>query len=209
MRFVRERLEIVAICQRLYNRQLIAGPEGNVSVRVGDLVLCTPSGKCKGFLSAADLVVVDLAGGVVEGHERPTSELSMHLALYRARQDVAAIVHAHPPFATAFALTGTGLPDGLLSEVELFLGPVVRVPYRLPGSTALAEQVRRCMPAPVSTALLQNHGAVTLGPTLERAWQRMEVLEAACRAIWYALPLNKPKTLPKSAIASLRRRYTF
>lgn len=209
MRYVPERCAIVEFGRRLYKRGLIAGPEGNLTVRVADGFLCTPSGASKGFLSADRVLLVSDQGRVIEGEGRPTSELSMHLAIYRARPDVGAIVHAHPPHALAFALTAEAFPEGVLSEVEVLLGPVAVVPYALPGSEELGRLVASSMPPPTSTALLQSHGAVTLGTSLEDAWKRMEVLEAACRGIWLAQQLGDVRKLPPDAVARLRQQYTF
>jgi len=205
MQYIAERCLITEICRRLYEKDLIRGPEGNVSVRVdADRILATPSGQCKGFVSAGELVLVDLEGQVLEGHRPPSSELPMHLALYRARADVRAVVHAHPPAVLAYSLSRQPLPEKLLPETVLLLGQIARVPPHLPGSDALAQAVAEALRAPQSTALLENHGAVTVGHSLEEAWQRMEVFEAACRAAWMATQLGPLHPLPKPILEALR-----
>ncbi len=203
MRYVRERNEIVAVCRRLYERHLISGPEGNVSVRVDESVLTTPSGRCKGYLSAADVVLVDLQGRVIEGQERATSELPMHLAIYDARPDVRAVVHAHPPSVLAISLSREPLPERALAESIVLLGPVPRVPFELPGSRELGHKVAAALGPSSTVAILENHGAVAVGRTLEEAWMRMETLAAVCQAIWMARLLGKVHELPDDAVARL------
>lgn len=177
------RREIVRVCRRLYERGLIAGQEGNVSVRLDAArILVTPAGMSKGELGAGDLVVVSPDGSPTRGKRAPSSELSVHLAIYHARPDVRAVVHAHPPAATGFAVAGETLPPNVLPELVYGVGPVALVPYETPGTESLA---RRFMPylEGHEAWLMANHGAVTAGPTLAVAHQRMESMEQAARII--------------------------
>jgi L-fuculose-phosphate aldolase len=195
------RSDIVEVGRRLYARGLIAGNEGNVSVRDGDRLLVTPGGRCKGFLSPEDVVVTDLEGRP-EGGGGATSEILMHAAVYRRRSDVRAVVHAHPPTATGFAVAGIPLGRPVLAEPVVTLGPVPLVPYGTPSTAALAENVD----AAVGTAhalLLANHGALTVGDTLWRAWERMEVLEQFARISIVARLLGHEQELPPVEVARL------
>ena len=174
------RAAVIAVCQRLDARGLVAGAEGNVSVRVGARVLVTPAGARKGRVRARDLVMVDLNGARTRSGDVPSSELAMHLAIYRARPDVGSVVHAHPVAATAFAVARRPLPSNALAEVAGVIGPVPLVPYRQPGSPELARVVGRAL-RNANAALLVNHGAVTVGQNPDAALSLMESLEQAAR----------------------------
>lgn len=194
---------IVDAGRRLAAAGLVAGPDGNLSVRLGDdRVLVTPSGAGKGAMEPGDLVVVDMTGRVVDGDARPSSELAVHLAIYRARPDARAVVHAHPPTATGFALAGEDFMAPLLPEIILQTGGVPLVPYSTPGSSELADAVARAVAAR-DAALLANHGAVTLGATLELALQRMESVEHAARIILTARLLGRATPLTPEQVQAL------
>ena len=195
---------IARVCRRLYERGLIAGPDGNVSVRLGDgSILVTPSGMSKVDVEPDDLVVVDPDGRVIEGDGTPSSELRMHLRIYRRRPDVRAVVHAHPPVATGFAVAGESFVAPVLPEVILQMGAVPLVPYATPGTEALADLLEpfldRC-----DAVLMANHGATTVGATLEVAHQRMESLEHAARIVFAARSLGRVNELNASDVAALR-----
>lgn len=189
-------------CRQLAARGLIAGRDGNLSVRIGpQRVLVTPSGQIKALLTAADMVEVDLAGKPrSRGRRKPTSELDLHLRILRHRPDVRAIVHAHPPTATGFAVAGQEIPDNLLPELIFVVGPVPLVPYGSSGTPELGERVvpflddTRC-----NALLLANHGAVTMGTTLDEAWIRMESLEHSARIIAAAQRIGRPQPLRPDA----------
>ncbi|HVO34753.1 MAG TPA: class II aldolase/adducin family protein [Gemmatimonadales bacterium] len=186
-----------AVCEagrRLAERGLIAGTEGNISARVGERVLVTPAGRAKGELAPADLVEVDLAGGT-HGPGVPSSELGLHLVVLGARPDVGAVVHAHPPAATAFAAAGLPLDDDVLPELLAQFGSVPLVPYGMPGSPELGERVRPFI-AGHDALLLANHGAVTFGTGVEQAVQRMESLEQGARILLAARLLGGARRLP-------------
>ncbi len=194
---------IVNAGARLVAAGLIAGKDGNISVRLGaDRFLVTPAGMGKGRMSADDLITVDLNGRVLGSLGRPSSELAVHLAIYRARPDARAVVHAHPPTATGFALAGEDFMAPLLPEIILGLGGVPLVPYAIPGSEALAANVERSVRTH-DALLLANHGAVTLGPTLELALERMETLEHAARIILTARLLGRVNPLTPEQLQAL------
>jgi L-fuculose-phosphate aldolase len=197
---------LVRVGQGLAARGLIAGQDGNVSVRVGDdRLLVTPAGFRKGELTADDLCEVARDGTWLAGAHPPSSELGLHLAWYAARPDVHAVVHAHPPVATGFAAAGQAIADDVLPEVIVALGPVPVVPYAEPGTRALGEAVRPFC-ARHDALLLANHGAVTAGPTLRLAHDRMEHLEQAARILLAARLLGGAITLEPAALRSLRSR---
>jgi len=191
-------------CRQLAAQGLIAGRDGNLSVRLGaDRVLVTPSGLIKSLLEPADMVEVDLAGQLRKrGTRKPTSELDLHLRILRARPDVGAVVHAHPPTATGFAVAGQGFDAFVLPELILQMGRVPVVPYGTPGTPELGDRVEPFI-AGHDALLLANHGAVTVGATLDAAWIRMESLEHAARIIFAARALGGPVELSGDAVARL------
>ena len=199
------RQAIVAVCRRLDERGLVAGIDGNVSARLDQAtLLVTPSGVSKGRIDADQIVAIGVDGAPRAGeHERPSSELRMHLAIYRMRRDVHAVVHAHPPTATGFAVAGEGLVAPVLPEIILLAGSVPLVPYATPGTEALAEQLHPYLPHH-DAFLLANHGATTVGSTLDTALHRMESLEHAARIILTARLLGNVTELTAEQAAVLR-----
>jgi L-fuculose-phosphate aldolase len=195
-----------AICDAgrlLMERGLIAGAEGNIAARCGpESLLVTPAGRGKGGLVPADLIEVTLAGKVVRGSGRPSSELGMHLSILTLRQDVMAVVHAHPPVATGFAVAGKMLGDGALAELVTLFGTVPVVPYGTPGTPELGERVKPYARGH-DALLLANHGAVTVGPTVEEACHRMESLEQGARILLVARLLGGARPLSPEEIDRL------
>jgi L-fuculose-phosphate aldolase len=190
-------------CRQLAAHGLIAGQDGNLAVRVGrDQVLVTPRGVIKALVAPADMVLVDLAGRRQRGRCNPTSELDLHLRILRRRPDVGAVVHAHPPTATGFAVAGQGFETFVLPELMLQCGRVPLVPYGTPGTPELGDRIEPYL-ADHSAWLLANHGAVTVGPTLDAAWIRMESLEQAARILSAARALGEPSALSPEAVARL------
>ncbi|HET7583332.1 MAG TPA: class II aldolase/adducin family protein [Gemmatimonadaceae bacterium] len=197
------RRALADVCRRLYERGLIAGLEGNASVRLKNgNVLVTPAGVAKGDAHPDAMVVVDPSGRPAGGG-RPSSELAVHLELYAARDDVGAVVHAHPPAATAFAVAGVPIPDDVVPEGIVVLGPVALVPFAAPGTGALAERLAP-FAAHHDTFLLDHHGAVTVGDTLASAYCRMESLEHTARILLAARLLGPVRPLPPREVAGLR-----
>ena len=198
------REEMVAVCHALSARQLIAGQDGNVSVRIAsDRVLVTPAGFAKGSLDPDDLVEVSLSGGQVGGRNHASSELGLHLSAYAARSDVAAVVHAHPAHATAFTLVGETVPDGVLAELMLTVGPVALCPFALPGTAELGKAVTPYFRTH-DVVLLAHHGAVSVGRSLREAHFAMESLEHGARMIHLARQLGSVVTLDSAACDALR-----
>jgi len=194
--------DLVVFGRRLAEKGFVASTDGNLSVRLPDgSFLATPSGVPKGELRDEMIVRLDAEGRPLSG--RVSSEWPMHQALYRARPDVAAVVHGHPPFATALACAGETLDEPFLSEVVIALGRVPLVPFELPSTEALASAVASAMESSPA-ALLANHGAVTTGPDLRTAYYRMETLEQTARVHLYARLLGGARPLPDQAVRRLR-----
>ncbi|TNF24167.1 MAG: class II aldolase/adducin family protein [Deltaproteobacteria bacterium] len=201
----RLRQQLVQFGHLCYERHLLVGLDGNLSVRLTDsLVLATRAGVHKGLMTADDLVVVDLAGRKLRGQGQPTSEMAMHLACYRERPDVEAVVHAHPPTAVAFTIAGLSLARCVLPEVVLTLGTVPTLPYATTGTTDLAEAVGAAA-ARHDALLLDRHGAVCLGTSVEDAFCKLETLEHLALIMKAARDLGGIQDLPTEEALRLRR----
>jgi len=197
--------EIVAVCCRLYDRGLIAGQDGNVSVRIdGGHILVTPAGLSKVDVTPDDLVELTPDGRQVTEGLPASSEVGMHLRIYHERPDVRAVVHAHPPVATAFGVVGRDFMDAALPEAIFHLGRVPLVPFAMPGTPALGEAMAPFL-ADHDVFLLASHGATAVGPSLRLAHQRMESLEHAARILHVAEQLGSVRPLRDEDIAALRR----
>ena len=195
---------LVEIGRRLWQRGFVAGNDGNLSVRLPeDRLLATPTGVSKGFLAPDMLVQTDLDGRVLSGERQPSSELKLHLEVYRHRPDVGAVVHAHPPFATAFSVAGCPLDRCVLPESVLTMGAVPIAPYATPSTAEIPDSIRpfvqRC-----DAVLLANHGAVTWGKTLQEAWFKMEQLEMTASILHKARQLGPVQGLSPEAVDKLR-----
>ena len=199
------RSQICEIGRRIWTRGMCAGNEGNISVRIGaNRILCTPTGVSKGFMSPGDLCVVDFAGQKVAGRRSPTSEIQMHIAIYRERPDVKAVVHAHPIHATAFAVTGVDLPMGVHPEAELFVGKVPTAPFVVPGDQRLGESIAPFLKG-ANTILMQSHGVVCFHADLEQAYYQLEIVESYARLLLLARQIGKPRKFSRAEIAGLAR----
>jgi len=202
--------DVVRVCENLDARQLVAGRDGNVSVRISDTtVLVTPAGVRKGDVGVDDLLLVDRRGGSVEGRGRASTETGMHLRIYELRPEVRAVVHAHPPVATGFAAAGIALGECVLPEVIVGLGRVPLARYATPGTPELSASL-----APVirdhDAWLLQNHGAVSVGPDVLEAYGRMETVEHSARILLVARLLGGAAPLTRPQVEELlaaRERY--
>jgi len=184
------------------------GTAGNLSVRLdASRLLVTPTGVSKFLLRSADMVIVDLEGKQLNGHRRMTSEVSMHLAIYRHRADVTAVVHSHPPIATAFACVGRGLDEMLCQEAVMTLGVVPLATYAATGTEEVAGSLTPFIPDH-DAILLANHGAVTCGRNLLEAFQKMETVEHLAEITLVAHQLGAPRTLEHEQIRQLREAKT-
>ena len=200
------RSAIVEAGRRLARRNLIVAAEGNLSVRLGgDLFLTTPAGCEKDHLDEADLVVVDLDGRPQGNGRRPSSEWGLHREIYLQRPDLAAICHAHPPYALAFAVARRRIPTTLMPEAVVVLGEDVPVaPYATPGSDEVAASIREVIPRH-DVLLLANHGAVACARDLATAVQRMETLERVAEVALLAAPLGGGVRLTRHDVRKLGR----
>ena len=195
--------EIVEIGTRLWQRGMIAGSDGNISARLNhDSILITPAGVAKGKLDAGQLVTVDNDGNKISGNGRPSSEKAMHLIVYERRSDICACVHSHAPNATAFAVTGIEPDQDVLAETVMSVGRIPLVPYALPGSDALAKSLALFVEK-YNAFLLENHGLLTVGRTLEEAYRRHEVVEHYAGILIKALRLGPVKQIPPEDVARL------
>ncbi len=190
--------------RRLYERGMLVGTEGNISVRLDDKrILVTPAGFPKGRLSAEDMVVVDPDGKCLEGTNQPSSELLMHLFVYRSRPQINACVHSHPPFATAFAVAGIPLAEDILPEVVLFVGRIPITEYAQPGTVAVPKALEPYI-ATSNAFVLRNHGLLTIGRDLEEAFHRHETVEHCARVIFLARQLGAVKAIPSQDLERLQ-----
>jgi len=184
--------EIIRTGRKLWERQYVDGNGGNISCRIGrDYVLCTPTMISKRDMEPADICLSDLEGNIVAGNRLRTSELLLHLEIYRGNPRARAIVHCHPTYATAFSLTGTVPPVGLISEYEIFIGPAALARYETTGTQAFAETVLPFV-QDHNTILLANHGVVCWSDTVTHAEWLVEILESYCKTCVIAQQIGKP-----------------
>jgi len=187
----------------MYRKGFIASSEGNVSaILEPDRILVTPSGVHKGFLKPHQLAVTDFDGHQITGSFPPSSELQLHLLVYRERPDVKAIVHAHPTMAIACSLAEISLADGILPEVIIALGAIPTAPYATPGTTQAAEVVKPFL-RQFDAIILARHGSVTIDKNLQGAYSKLEMLEHAARILSLARVLGSVSPLPKEEVALL------
>ncbi|HYP05299.1 MAG TPA: class II aldolase/adducin family protein [Bryobacteraceae bacterium] len=197
------RRQIVKIGRLAYQKGWVAANDGNISVRLGpDRILATPTGVSKGMMSAGDMIVCDMDGVKLEGSRERTSEILMHTTIYQMRPDVQAIVHAHPPVATGFAVAGRALNLALLPEVIVGLGCIPLAGYGLPGTPELSEALKPFNPRH-DALLMANHGAVCYADELMKAFFRMETLEHCARVTLVAELLGGPCVLPQAEVEKL------
>ena len=174
---------ICEVGRRVYNKGFAAANDGNISYRIGENeVLCSPTMICKGFMTPEDVCMVDLDGNQLAGKKKRTSEILLHLTIMKHRPDVKAVVHCHPPHATAFAVCREAIPQCILPEIEVFLGEVPLAPYETPGGQAFADTVVPFLEA-TNTIILTNHGTVSFGKDLVEAYWKTEILDAYCRIL--------------------------
>lgn len=189
----------------LHQRGYVSGTDGNLSVRLGpESVLVTPSGVSKRFMKTRDMVVVSMDGNKLAGSREPSSEIGMHLRIYKLRPDIRAVVHAHPCTATGFASAGIGLIEPICSELVLTLGKVPLAPYALPGSDELAKSLEPFIQEH-NAILMENHGVVAYGETLEQAYMNMETVEHCARIMFVSKLLGRSKILSDHQVKQLLR----
>jgi L-fuculose-phosphate aldolase len=198
------RAAIVEVGRRLYARGYTASNDGNISLRLDDRrLLMTPKSVCKGFMSPDMMVITDLDGKKLQGDRDPSSEMQMHLEVYRQRPDAGAVVHAHPPMATGFAVAGIPLDRAVLAEVVTTLGSVPIAEYATPSTKELPEAVRTYVKVH-DGMLLANHGALTLGSDVFAAYYKMETIEHFAHISLVARLLGGERLLSRSEVDRLQ-----
>ena len=198
------RADIVEVGRRLYSRGYTASNDGNISVRLDrDRLLMTPKSVCKGFMTPEMMCITDVEGRKLAGDRDPSSEMQMHLEVYRQRPDVQAVVHAHPPIATGFAVAGLPLDRAVLAEVITTLGSVPIAEYATPSTKELPEAVRKYVKAH-DGMLLANHGALTLGVDLLSAYYKMETIEHFAKISLVARLLGGERLLSREEVDRLQ-----
>jgi L-fuculose-phosphate aldolase len=196
--------EIVDVGRKLWLRQFVDGNGGNITCRLGDdWVICTPTLMSKGDLTPGDLCMVDLDGNQVAGVQTRSSEVMLHLEIFKAVPEARAVVHCHPPHATAYAVAGVVPPTCMLAEHEVFVGPVAFVPYETPGTVEFAKAVLPYV-KDHNTILLANHGLVCWADTVTHAEWYTEVMDTTCRVLILAAHLGTvPAQIPARQMGGL------
>src|ERR671926_1699122 len=194
--------DLIRVCHLMYERSYVVSSDGNVSVRLDDgRILATPTMTCKGRMTEDLIAITDLEGKALNDR-RASSELAMHLLIYRERQDIKAVCHAHPPHGSAFAVAGLAIDQPILSEVILTLGCVPLADYGTPSTDELTEAMRPLV-ARHNALLMANHGAVAYGADIWQAFDRLETLEHTAKIAILARALGGAQNLPPDAIEKL------
>lgn len=195
--------EICDIGKRMYTNGFVAANDGNISVKLGDNeYLTTPTGISKGYLTPDMITKVNSAGEVLEGTYAPSTEIRVHLRVYKERPDVSSVIHAHPPYATAYAIAGIPLDKCILPETVYSLGSVPIVPYAIPGSQELADGLITYLQS-YDALLLENHGTVTVGDDLMNAYYMLERVEFYAKMTYMTKMLGNQKELSETEIEKL------
>ena len=204
--------EICDIGDRIYKKGFAAANDGNISYRFSEReVVCTPTLICKGYMKPEDLCVVDMEGKQIAGNRKRTSEIMLHLAIMKSRPEVKSVVHCHPPHATAFGIAREPVPQCVLPEVEIFLGDVPVTKYAIPGGQEFADTILPFV-AKSNVIILANHGTVSFGETVEKAYWWTEVLDAYCRMLMLAKGLGNVNyfTEPEARdLLALKKKWGF
>lgn len=195
--------DICDIGRRIYMNGFVAANDGNISVKVADNEFyCTPTGVSKGFMTPDMIIKVDGEGNKLEGKLNPSSEIKMHLKVYKERPDVMSVVHAHPPIATSFAVANIPLDDYILPEAILFLGPVPICDYGTPSTMEIPESLAPYIQTN-DAFLLKNHGALTVGNSLTKAYYNMESLEYYAKITLITRLIGKKEEIPANKLEEL------
>lgn len=197
--------QICDIGKRIYDRGMVAANDGNISVKLNDNeFLCTPTGVSKGFMTPEYICKVDKDGNTIQanGNFRPSSEIKMHMRVYKCRPDVGSVVHAHPSYATAFAIAGIPLTQPIMPEAVIALGCVPIAPYGTPSTMEIPDAVEKFLPY-YDAVLLESHGALTWSTDLLAAYHKMESVEFYAELLYKARQLGGPKEFDKATIEKL------
>jgi L-fuculose-phosphate aldolase len=206
--------QMIEIGSRIWQRGYVASNDGNISVLLNEgELLTTPTGVSKGFMTTDMIIKVDRTGKVISGNPkyRPSSEVKMHLEVYKERTDIKSVLHAHPPYATSFAVAGIPLNKCVLPEAVIVIGAVPTAQYGLPSSMEIPDSIREFIKNS-DAVLLENHGALTLGSDLLNAYSKMETLEHTASIVWKAIQLGNVNVLPeheRDRLMTLREKFNL
>ncbi|NLD48429.1 MAG: class II aldolase/adducin family protein [Clostridiaceae bacterium] len=195
--------ELVRVSAKMYGKGMVNAYEGNLSILVDDRVYITPSGKCKGFLTEDMIVVTDLEGNILDGMYKPSSEIKLHLAAYKYRENIGAVVHAHPPYATSFAIANKPIETKAYAEVIMFYGKIPVAKYGTPSSDEVFADVREYIKE-YDIILLANHGVMSVGSNIYDAFFKMEAAESIAKTLLLAKLLGGAKNLPQDKLDELQ-----
>ncbi len=195
--------ELVEICHRVYEKGFVAAYDGNLSVKISeDRFLITRSGVCKGEITEDDILEIDSSGKLLNGKGKVSTEAKIHLFAYLNRDDVKAVVHCHPVYATAFAAYGEGFTKDIFPEVILTMGKIPLCEYGTPSTEELPESMKPHIKGSWAL-LLKNHGAVSFGKNLKDAYYKMEKLEHSAKTLFIARMLGGEKEIPENKVNEL------
>lgn len=198
--------EICDFGRRMYGRGYTAANDGNISVRLDERIIITPAGVSKGYMTPEMMVIIDLDGNHIEGERRASSETKMHLQVYKEDDGVKAVVHAHPPFATSFAVAGQALDQKIMPETVIRLGTVPVASYGTPSTDEIPESIKGLIKNNAAL-LLEHHGALTWGETLQDAYFKMETLEFYAQVLTITHAISGQKELSDENIDTLMRTF--
>ena len=197
--------QICDIGRRIYNRNMVAANDGNISVKISENeFLCTPTGVSKGFMTPEYICKVDAKGNVLEanGNFRPSSEIKMHMRVYEKREDVGAVVHAHPVYATSFAIAGIPLTEPIMPEAVIALGSVPIAEYGTPSTMEIPDNIEKYLQQ-YDAVLLESHGALTWSGDLLSAYMKMESVEFYAQLMYQTKMLGGPKVFSEERVEQL------
>lgn len=197
------RNDIIEICKRVHANGWVASNDGNISIRTGpNTVICTPKGMSKGYLTADQLVKVDIDGNKLEGELKASSEVKMHIDVYKNKKGVNSAVHAHPPYATAYAVAGIPLDQCVIPEIIVSLGSIPLTKYGTPSTTEIPDSIRDYL-GDHNAFLMENHGALTIGGDVYQAYYRMESMELFARISLLAKTLGNVNTISEENVQKI------
>ncbi|MCG8484763.1 MAG: class II aldolase/adducin family protein [Clostridia bacterium] len=197
------RRDICTVGKKMYDKEFVAANDGNISVKINDhQILVTPTGVSKGDMTPENQVKMNLDGTVISKNLRPSSEVKMHLQVYKLNPQVKAVVHAHPPLATAFAVARIPLDRPILAEAVVNLGVVPISEYALPGTDEVPDSIKPFV-KDYNAVLLANHGLLTWGEDLKQAFFRMETVEHYCKILYNLNQIGSPKEFNCSQVKEL------
>ncbi len=194
-----DKKEFIEIIKLMWEKELIGGYGGNISIRENDNLLITPSGMNKNFLKEDDLIIVNMNGEVLEGKGKPSTEILMHFEIYKKRENVKAIIHSHPSYSVAICISDIEIMNELLPETIIYLGKIGFAKYIKPGTLDLAKSVAESL-TDGDASLIENHGVVVVGKNLIDAYSKIELLEEFSKSFIYSKLLGKVKKLPEEDV---------